>query len=172
MRHAHAVWQLDEQHALSPRGRSDAERIADLLADRNLAAIYASPYPRAVQTVEPLAARLRLEVQIEPDLRERKLSVRREPDFEKAVARAWGRPDEAAPGAETNNQARARVRAVVKRLRQEHTGRAVALATHGSLMAILFHDLDPAFSLDDWARMTMPDVFCLSGGAVERLWTA
>ena len=172
VRHAHAVWQPDEQQPLSARGRADAERVADLLARRGIAAIYASPYPRAAQTVEPLAAYLGLEVQIEADLRERRLSEGRVPDFEAAVEQAWFNPNEALLGGESNRKALERIRALVKRLSRQHPGESVALATHGSLMAILFHDLDESFTLDDWAQMTMPDVFRLGGSRAERLWAS
>lgn len=171
VRHAHAVWQLDEQHRLSPRGRADAERVAERLEDCRLSAIYASPYPRAIQTVEPLAERLGLHIQVEPDLRERKLSAGRVPDFERAVAWAWDHPAEALPGGEPNRQALARIRTLLDRLAEQHADDSVVLATHGSLLSLLLHDLDASFGLEDWAQMTMPDVFRVREEyPTERLW--
>ena len=45
-----------------------------------MAAIYSSPYPRAVQTVEPLSRRLGFEIGLVDDLRERLLSLGALPD--------------------------------------------------------------------------------------------
>ena len=171
VRHAHAVWRPDEQQHLSERGRADAERVADRLQAFPITAVYASPYPRAIETVEPLAHGLGLAVRVEDDLRERRLSPGRVPDFERAVRRAWEHPDEALPGGEPNRVAQKRVLAVVGRLRARHPGAHVALCTHGSLMTLLFHHFDSRFALGDWERMTMPDAYRLGpDGTVDRLW--
>jgi 2,3-bisphosphoglycerate-dependent phosphoglycerate mutase len=165
------VWRSDEQQHLSVRGRVDAERVADRLRAFPIAAVYASPYPRAAETVAPLADRLGLTVRIEPDLRERRLSPGRVPDFEAAVQWAWEHPDGALPGGEPNRRARERVLALLDRLRARHPGQHVALCTHGSLMTLLFHYADPSFTLDDWAQMTMPDIYRIgTDGHIERLW--
>lgn len=171
VRHAHADWRPDEQQSLSATGRADAEQVADLLGGFPIGAIYASPYPRAVETVEPLARRLGLPVEVEPDLRERRLAPGRVEDFEAAARWAWDHPDEAQPGGESNRAALARSFAVVERLQPRSTDEEVVLATHGSLMAILLHHVDPEFGFADWQRMTFPDVYRLGpDGQVERLW--
>jgi 8-oxo-dGTP diphosphatase len=55
----------DELRPLSRNGRAQAEGLVDLLAKRELARLYTSPYVRCAQTLEPLAAHLGLAV--EPD---------------------------------------------------------------------------------------------------------
>lgn len=75
IRHAHAgkrsSWADDDtQRPLSPRGREQAEGLADLLADEPVTRIVSSPYLRCVQTMEPLAARLGLAVEAHPALAE------------------------------------------------------------------------------------------------------
>jgi 2,3-bisphosphoglycerate-dependent phosphoglycerate mutase len=63
--------------ALSESGHRAAQRIADLLQDRGIALIVSSPYTRAVQTVQPLADRLGISIQVDAELRERLLSTGR-----------------------------------------------------------------------------------------------
>ena len=64
VRHAEAVAPSDPRYEENDRPLADggrreaAERLADELAAEAVAAIYSSPYPRAVQTVEPLARRM------------------------------------------------------------------------------------------------------------------
>lgn len=53
---------------LNERGRQQAEDLASALAGTPLAAIYASPLERAVETAEPLARAKDLEIQIVPAL--------------------------------------------------------------------------------------------------------
>lgn len=171
VRHAHAVWRPDEQHRLSEQGRAAAERVAEVLQPFPIAAIYASPYPRAIETVEPLARHIGCVVRVEEDLRERRLSHDRVPDFHRAVRWAWDHDEEALPGGESNRDARSRALALVERMRVAHADADVVVSTHGSLAALLLRHFDRGFTFEDWARMTMPDVYRLSDhGRVSRLW--
>jgi 8-oxo-dGTP diphosphatase len=52
----------DRKRPLSKKGLLQADAIALGLGNLNVASIFSSPYLRCVQTVEPLARRLRLEV--------------------------------------------------------------------------------------------------------------
>jgi phosphohistidine phosphatase SixA len=75
VRHAHAgrrsAWSGDDQlRPLSPRGASQARGVADLLADRGIVRVAASPATRCVETVEPLADRLGFEVEVDKRLAE------------------------------------------------------------------------------------------------------
>jgi phosphohistidine phosphatase SixA len=68
IRHAHAgsrsEWdQPDSTRPLSDRGVAQADYLVELLADRPVGRILSSPARRCVQTVEPLAASLGVEVE-------------------------------------------------------------------------------------------------------------
>jgi len=65
------VWSGDDRlRPLDARGRKQAQGIASALADRGVDRILSSPYVRCLQTVEPLAAALELEVEERPELAE------------------------------------------------------------------------------------------------------
>jgi 8-oxo-dGTP diphosphatase len=53
----------DIERPLSKRGRHQAEGLVDMLARYPIKHIYSSPYVRCVQTVEPVAEKLKLEVE-------------------------------------------------------------------------------------------------------------
>jgi probable phosphoglycerate mutase len=55
---------------LNEKGQAQAQRLAQELADTPIAAIYASPLERAIETAEPLARAKGLEVRIHPGLNE------------------------------------------------------------------------------------------------------
>lgn len=78
--------------------------MARLAADP-VAAIYSSPYPRAGETVEPLAADLGLPIGIEPDLRERLLAPAAHPDWMAHLERSFADPDHRLPGGESAAEA-------------------------------------------------------------------
>ena len=92
VRHAQPVYQgyqeTPELAPLSEKGRADSERLADFLQGKGIEQIYSSPYPRAVQTLEPLARRLGLPIELEPDLRERTVGSWVE-DFSAFARRQW-----------------------------------------------------------------------------------
>lgn len=58
---------LPDYH-LSERGRAQAQRVAEVLADRDIVAVIASPLERAQETATPVAARHNLVIDTNPDL--------------------------------------------------------------------------------------------------------
>ena len=77
LRHASAGHRLDWEHddhlrPLDARGRRQSADLVALLRPLGLRRILSSPYVRCVQTVEPLAAALGLEVELDGRLKEGK----------------------------------------------------------------------------------------------------
>jgi len=175
VRHAHADWTPDENRALSARGREDADRVADMLQQYPIGAIYSSPFQRARQTIAPLATRLGLPVHIEPGLRERRLGNSLTGGFFKAVQATWQNPSFAHPGGEANGAAQQRGLAVIRRLQEQHVTEHIVLSTHGNLMALTLQSFDPAVDFAFWKSLTMPDIYTLSfnpagEATIDRLW--
>jgi 8-oxo-dGTP diphosphatase len=68
VRHA---WEGDDRlRPLDARGRRQADELVDALRPLAVRRIVSSPYARCVETVEPLAAKLGLEVEIDDRLAE------------------------------------------------------------------------------------------------------
>lgn len=76
IRHGETLWNREDRFQgstdipLSDRGRAQARRVADYLADKPLDAIYSSPLSRALDTARAVAEKVGLEVQIVDDLQE------------------------------------------------------------------------------------------------------
>jgi 8-oxo-dGTP diphosphatase len=72
IRHAQAgdrlIGSSDLYRPLSPKGHRRAKQLAKMLQDRGITRILSSPATRCVQTVEPLADGLGVEVEEQPDL--------------------------------------------------------------------------------------------------------
>lgn len=175
IRHAHADWRPDENQPLSVRGKRDAVKVAEMLSHYPIDAICSSPYRRALQTVEPLAARLEIPVQITLGLRERKLGHAIVGDFFSAVEVTWVDPTFSHPGGESTAAAQERGVSVVSKLQQHYPGAHVVLSTHGNLMALVMQYFDPGIDFTFWRSLTMPDVYKLDfqqDGYVQmdRLW--
>jgi alpha-ribazole phosphatase/probable phosphoglycerate mutase len=124
---------------LSPLGFEQAVRAAARIGDVPLAAIYASPRRRAVESARPLALPRGLAVRLEEDLREMDFGEIEGLTYDEVRERrpelyaAWmERPTEVTfPGGESYALVRARVLGVVDRLRRAHEGQSIALVAHG-----------------------------------------
>lgn len=155
--------------SLSDTGRRQSERVADLLLGQDVAAIISSPYTRAIQTVQPLADRLRLTIQIDHDLRERRLSSGPLDDFKASLEATWRDFDLVYPGGESSAAAQARVRRAVQRSAALGNGRNIVIATHGNALSLFLRTLDAHVDFAFWTRMSMPDVYAVAT-APDDLW--
>jgi 2,3-bisphosphoglycerate-dependent phosphoglycerate mutase len=144
---------------LTEAGRTAAASLAVELSAEPIAAVYSSPYPRARETVEPLAAALGLPIAVLDDLRERLLSPDAFDDWLSALRRSFDEPDYALPGGESSRQAGERVAAVLDGVAALHRGQTVVCASHGNLLALALRQHDPAIGFEFWRRMPMPAVY-------------
>ena len=177
VRHAHADWIPGEMRRLSEAGRRDAGRVADVLSPESPVAIYSSPYRRARETVEPLAARLRLPIEEMAELRERSLAMDWEEDWLATIRRTWEDFSLAYPnGGESNDEVMGRARIALENLCKRHPDQTIVVATHGNLLALLLRALDPTKGFEFWRSLTPPDIYkaVVNGDGIaelQRLWT-
>jgi probable phosphoglycerate mutase len=140
---------------LSDLGLHQAHQVAERLVLLEIAAIYATTLRRTVETANPLAERLGLEIAIESDLREvhlgeweggyfRKMAAEAHPAFaEMDATQEWG----AIPGAETSASLRSRVRSALTRLHQRHPNERVVAVSHGGAIGAALAEATGAASL-------------------------
>lgn len=123
---------------LNENGLAQAERIALRLAPHKIAAVYASPLPRAIQTAQPLAASHKLTIEPTADLLDidygawegmaRDDIQAKYPDLYTKWTKTPGKVK--FPGGESTRQVRLRVETLLNDLREEHLGETVALVSH------------------------------------------
>jgi probable phosphoglycerate mutase len=130
---------------LDPRGVEEAELVAERLAGGGVAAIYVTSLRRTAETAAPLAAKLGITPQVEPDLSEVYLG-----EWEGAAFRHHTRSGhplaakmftegrwDVIPGAEPNDAFHARLRAGVTRIAAAHPDQRVVVVTHGGVIGAL-----------------------------------
>jgi broad specificity phosphatase PhoE len=141
---------------LSAQGLRQAQALAAAVAGVSLAAVYASPLSRALDTARPIAVAQGLEPIVLDALAELdfgELEGLRYDEIEAArpeLFRAW--MDEPArvrfPGGEGLADLRARVLPVLAEIRARHEREAVAVVAHGGVVRVV---LAEALGLDDGA---------------------
>ena len=131
--------------ALHSNGHLQAEAVAERLKSRPINTIYVTTLQRTHQTAAPLAKALGQVPKIEPDLREvclgewdrglyRVKAAESDPIFLKSMQmQEWG----IIPGAETNDQVKARVTAGLYRIADAHPDELVAAVVHGGVIAAI-----------------------------------
>jgi 2,3-bisphosphoglycerate-dependent phosphoglycerate mutase len=135
VRHAESVHPTpggpDEYHRpLAETGLAQAEQLVEELAALKPDRIVASPYLRAVQTVQPLAKALGLPVHTDHRLREWDSGLAPTPDYARHYEASWADPSFARPGGESLNQLTERAVSVLR----SFTG-TVVIGSHGTFVA-------------------------------------
>ena len=149
----------ERSRALTERGLRDAEALAETLSAIAPARVYSSPYRRAIQTVAPIARRHGREVELIEDLRERLLSPTPLPDWREHLQRCWRDFDYAPVGGESSAIAQTRVVAVFGTLRRRHREGVIVVGSHGNLIGLALHALEPRVNYDFWNAIPMPAVY-------------
>jgi 2,3-bisphosphoglycerate-dependent phosphoglycerate mutase len=135
VRHAESVHPTpggpDEYHRpLAETGLAQAEQLVEELAALKPDRIVASPYLRAVQTVQPLAKALGLPVHTDHELREWDSGLEPTPDYARHYEASWADPSFARPGGESLNQLTERAVSILR----SFTG-TVVIGSHGIFVA-------------------------------------
>lgn len=159
---------------LTPRGRDQAIALADFLAAHPIDHVVSSPYARARATIEPFARRAGLPIELQEGLAERRLSVEPIAHWREVVERSFSEPDYRVDGGESAAETLARGWAALRTvLARGH--RLPVVVSHGQLLSLVLHSLDPSFGFAGWAALSNPDVFLLEGTpeegfAFRRVW--
>ena len=182
VRHGETDWNVDTRIqgqldiALNAKGRWQAQRVAQALAEENLDAIYSSDLSRAYATAQAIAAEqplLQGQVHTHSGLRERGFG-KFEGHTYAAIEAQW--PDESrlwrirdphfAPmGGESPVQVMARVGQAVNDIAARHMGEQIVLVAHGGV-------LDMLYRLATQQSVSAPRTWELGNTAINRLlWT-
>ena len=132
---------------LGSLGKTQAERLAARFVNENIAGIYTSPLERAVETSEPIAARLGQPLEICEDIAEIDFGAWSGTSFEELAQdprwSAWNRArsNSRPPYGETMLEAQMRIVGVLEQLRSRHPDRSVILVSHSDVIkaALLYH---------------------------------
>jgi probable phosphoglycerate mutase len=156
------TWKLSEE------GRLGAQHLAEHLKSFDPEVILSSQEPKANETAEILAHRLRLDLKIMPDLHEHDRSnVPYLPHeaFQASIQDFFQKPDELVFGRETANQVYTRFYRAVHAILSEHQDKTIVLVTHGTVIALFVSRLTGSSDLELWNRLRLPSFVALDLGS-------
>lgn len=171
IRHCSAMGQ-EPDAPLTEAGHAQSLLLRDFFREIPIDRIISSDYTRAIDSVTPLADAHHLSIEHEPLLRERILSHEPLEDWLTPLRQSFIDPTFKLPGAESSAEATHRILRVVAHAQSQHA--ATVLVTHGNLLALLLHHLDPRYDFETWRTMRNPDVYRLdyydSTAVIEPIW--
>ena len=144
--------------SLGEDGRLQARALADRFVSENVVSVYTSPLERAVETAEPIAARIGKRLERSSDIIEIDFGAWSGKSFDMLAddplwstwnsSRSTTRP----PQGETMLEAQVRIVRTMERLRHLHAGASVILVSHSDVIkaALLYH---LGMSIDAYARL-------------------
>lgn len=156
IRHCETTGQAPDA-PLTLRGEEQARRLCTQLFELPITHLISSPYRRALDSIQPLATALKLPIVQEENLKERRLSATPLEDWQDHLRRTFIDPDYTCPGGESSRIATKRITCVVEKSLQQRDGSI--LVTHGNLLSLYLHSIDPTFGFEESLKLKNPDIF-------------
>ncbi|MBO0588913.1 histidine phosphatase family protein [Sporosarcina sp. E16_8] len=171
IRHCKAEGQSSES-PLTAIGIRQAIELSAFFDNVKVEQIISSPYKRAIQTIQPLAERLKLEIEINSQLKERVLSTEPLEDWLQKLSETFDNHDLKFEGGESSDEAANRIIGVVESIFKSKFENTI-IVTHGNLMSLLLNHYTKQFAFDEWANLSNPEIYLLnsdsSGVIFERI---
>jgi 2,3-bisphosphoglycerate-dependent phosphoglycerate mutase len=172
LRHCEAEGQPAESQ-LTERGFKQALDVSEFFSEIKIDRIISSPYKRAIQSIQPLAKRLNVEIEINRQLTERVLSTKNLSDWLEKLSTTFKDIELKFEGGESSQEAMKRIVEVVEEVFNGESKNTI-IVTHGNLMSLLLKYYNENFGFDDWQNLSNPDIFVLRDVSnkviYERLW--
>lgn len=172
IRHCEAKGQASDAQ-LTEQGFKQALDLSNFFSEIQVDRIITSPYERAIQSIQPLAKQLNIEVEIDGKLTERVLSTKDISDWKDKLRTTFEDVELKFEGGESSQEAKARIVDVVEKIFNDVSENTI-IVTHGNIMSLLLNNYNKSFGFDDWQGLTNPDIYVLRemGNKVtyKRLW--
>ncbi|MGC2235459.1 MAG: histidine phosphatase family protein [Pyrinomonadaceae bacterium] len=172
VRHSKASGQSGDA-SLTLEGRHQAEALAEFLSGIKAGRIVSSPFARALQSIEPLANRLNIEIKSDNRLVEAALSTIDYPDWLDKLRETFSDFELSFEGGESSQAATNRSVAAINDALQSGNEPTIVV-THGRLMTLILKYFNSNYGFEDWRNLTTPDVFRIAieddASQVDRIW--
>ena len=151
VRHAEPDFSIKDDliRPLSEKGIADTKKVTSVLMNRNIHAIYSSPYKRAFDTIKDFADNCKLEIIINEDFRERKVGEWVE-DFKDFSSRQWENFDFKIQDGESLREVQKRNISALSDVIKNNLGKNVVIGTHGTALSTIINYYNPNFGYSDF----------------------
>lgn len=151
---------------LTERGLKQSLELSEFFSDRKIDRIIASPYKRAIQSIQPLAQRLIIKIEADERLIERVLSTKNLSDWLEKLKTTFDDPELKFEGGESSQEAMKRIVDVVEEVFNSESENTI-IVTHGNLLSLLLKYYNKDFGFEEWRNLSNPDVFLLKNESTK-----
>ncbi|WP_010676698.1 histidine phosphatase family protein [Bacillus timonensis] len=172
IRHCEAEGQSPDA-PLTEKGQLQAMELAAFFENRKVDRIISSPFKRAIQTIQPLANKRNIDIEMNVQLAERVLSTKNMPDWYEKLKATYEDFELKYEGGESSRDAANRIIEVADDV-IKNGGEHTIIVTHGGLMSLLLNHFNKNFGFEQWSKLSNPDVYILKMGnptIFERIWS-
>ncbi|WP_419873284.1 histidine phosphatase family protein [Candidatus Pristimantibacillus sp. PTI5] len=158
---------------LTEEGDTQANRLAEFLYGKHIESIYSSPFVRAINSITPLAQKLKVNIITDDRLSERILCAGNHPNWREMLRNTFNDLELCYEGGESSVTAMNRALSVIKDIRESGL-KNVVIVTHGNLMSLLLKYFDNNIGFAEWEDLSNPDVYHLqfddATPIIQRIW--
>ncbi|MEK3935325.1 histidine phosphatase family protein [Sporosarcina sp. FSL W7-1349] len=168
VRHCQATGQ-ELQAELTDKGIEQAKELMRFFEKRNIKHIISSPFTRTIQSIQPTADSLGLQVEIDDRLTEHRLLSKNLKDWLERLEESVRDRDLKMAGGESSQEVAKRGMEVL-----EAATDGTVLVTHRNTMGLLLFQIDGIQGLKKWTVLSHPDVYEVNvknnNYYVRRIW--
>lgn len=143
----------DATRGLSAKGLKDRELVTAFFRDKEINAVFSSPFERAVSTIRPLAEAKNLSIQTIHDFRERCVEAGWIEDFQDFCRKQWTDFSYRRGGGECLREVQQRNVAALETLLTKYEGRTFVVGSHGTALSTIINHYDNSFGYEDFERI-------------------
>ena len=143
----------DLTRELTEQGRKDTLLVTEFLMDKEICAVWSSPYHRAIDTVKDFADKVGLNIDTDYDFRERKVGDGWLEDFDSFAEKQWADFDFALEHGESLGTVQKRNLEALTRVLARDRDKNIAIGTHGTALSTMVNYFDPSFGYEDFQRI-------------------
>ena len=146
--HAHSD---DRTRPLTKEGIQDSTLVLETLKDKEIEAVYCSPYKRSVDTIKQVAEYYNLEIQTDERLREREKGV--DGNNTGMFQKRWENHDYHEEGGESIGMVQSRNIEALKEILENNRDKNIVIGTHGTALSSIMNYYNPQFGCNDFLRI-------------------
>ncbi len=143
----------DRIRPLTDEGLADSEKVTELLKDKGIDLLMSSPYKRSMDTIGSLAKALNMDIVTDEDFREREAGDWHGDNFLKFIEAQWADFNYHIMNGECLASVQERNIRALKRVLNEHEGKTVVIATHGTALSTIINFYKPEYDFHSFMRI-------------------
>jgi len=157
----------DLTRELTEKGMADRKLVTEFLSDKDIHAVFSSPFRRSVDTVKEFADSRGLAITLIDDFRERRIDSGWIEDFESFARHQWEDFSYKLSDGECLGEVQERNIRALYRVVEENRDKNIVIGSHGTALSTVINYYDPGFGYADFNRIRglMPWIvkFCFEG---------